>query len=100
MGFFPGGGETLEVFGGVDSLGDQVVVQFDLVAGTASAGAASATIGSVFGFYLDSAVPGVGRVYSDELLNSGNTELGLIYDTYGETLVVGGNNKVANVVCV
>ena len=100
VGVGPGAGEVLQVFGGIDDPYDQTVIEFDLVAGTAEnlITGATANIGTVFGFYLDSAISGTGRVYSDELLNSGNTEMGLIYDTYGYPLYVGGSTRMANVV--
>lgn len=97
-GVAPAGNETLEVFVGGDSPITQVTIEFDLVNGIAKnvQSGATANIGGYFGFYLDS--PDVlgnisnPRFYTDELLNPDTTvtEHGLIYDTYGHSIIISG----------
>ncbi|MGM0767427.1 MAG: PEP-CTERM sorting domain-containing protein [Pseudomonadota bacterium] len=70
--------QQLEVFAGADSSGGRDV-EFDLAAGTASAGGNTASIGSTFGFYLQR---GDDVFYSDAELNGG-ADMARIFDVTG-----------------
>lgn len=83
--------ESLELLNGASTSfpDNQVSVQFDLVAGTATNMNTNvvANIGSNFGFYLDVANTGA-TYYSHDQLNGGDERLG-VYNTYG----VAGNTS-------
>lgn len=70
----------LEIFSGSDAPTSDLTVGFDLDAGTAKLGATTANIGKYFGFYLERNGT---RFYSDAALNSGGTDMALIYDVAG-----------------
>lgn len=71
-------GEQLQVFSGEASTGGRDV-EFDLAAGTATAGGNTANIGSTFGFYLQR---GDDVFYSDAELNGG-VDMARIFDVTG-----------------
>ncbi|SNB55472.1 PEP-CTERM protein-sorting domain-containing protein [Marinobacter sp. es.042] len=84
--------QMLQVFSGADSSGG-LQVEFDLEAGTAKVGDASAKIGSTFGFYLQR---GDTTFYSDASMNGG-VDMTRIFDVtgsgntafYGSSLILG-----------
>lgn len=105
-GVAPLASEELLVFQGSDFPGVSATIQFDLVAGTAwydrnnntikDAGE-TATVGTTFGFFLDTPdQQTTTRLYTDALLNPDSTtvEHGLIYDTVNITGAISGDPDV------
>jgi len=102
IGAAPPANQMLQVFAGPDSPITSVTIQFNLVAGTATnlTTGATANIGLVFGFYLDSPDTGCNisnpTFYTDELLNPDTTvtEHGLIYNTSGYSGMITGDPDI------
>jgi hypothetical protein len=91
----------LELFAGGDEAGDSVTVQFDRTHRQAWVDSAhKVSMGSAFGFYLDSTARscnGGGFFYSDEQLNTGadhGVEHALIFDTRGVRGLISGKPDV------
>ena len=89
-------GMELTLFVGDDTPGDQVVVNFDIGAGTAwinTDEAGAVTMGSEFGFWVDSSYyTDGGKFYTDSSKNTGadlNVTHGIIYETTGVTGING-----------